>query len=130
MNPMNAAVVEHAPKTDKKWGAEYLLVSNEKYCSKILVLNYGFQSSLHYHKLKDETFICIEGRVFLEVRDRMNVCGLYQLEPGSSPVRLEPNTPHRFYAGNIGGVVLEVGTPHSDEDVYRIEESRVRGETC
>ena len=126
MNPMNAAVVEHAPKTEKLWGAEYLLVSNEKYCSKILVLNYGFQSSLHFHKIKDETFLCISGRVYLEIVNEAGNIDTRTLSPGTPGVRLSPYVKHRFYASTLGGVVLEVGTPHSDDDVYRIEESRVR----
>ena len=40
----------------KGWGYENWLVNTELYCGKILHFNHGKQCSLHYHKIKDETF--------------------------------------------------------------------------
>ena len=51
----------------KLWGAEKWLVNNEIYCAKELILVNGYQCSLHYHKIKDETFYILEGEVEIEM---------------------------------------------------------------
>jgi hypothetical protein len=40
----------------KGWGSELWLVNGDLYCGKILRFNKGKKCSLHYHKLKTETF--------------------------------------------------------------------------
>ena len=40
----------------KFWGYEQWFVNNDKYCGKRLLLNRGYQCSVHYHKIKEETF--------------------------------------------------------------------------
>lgn len=49
------------------WGGEIHLVNSELYCSKFLCLKKGFQSSYHYHNIKDETFVCLFGNVKVEL---------------------------------------------------------------
>ena len=49
----------------KVWGHERWLANDEKYCCKTLTLKKGYQCSLHYHKLKDETFFVLDGRLRL-----------------------------------------------------------------
>lgn len=101
----------------KLWGAEYWLVNTELYCLKILVINPGFQSSLHYHKKKDETFFVEKGEVLLECGDSTE-----QLLPGMRK-RIKPGVRHRFSSVKDISVIMEVSTTHEDEDVFRIEES-------
>ena len=91
----------------KAWGHEVCIVNNEKYCGKILSLNRGFQSSLHHHKIKDETFYISKGKVLVEL----------VLEKGDS-VRILPNTQHRFN-GLEDSEIIEFSTQHFDEDSYR-----------
>jgi len=56
---------------DKDWGRELWIVNNDKYCGKILELNKGYRCSIHYHKIKDETFYILEGRVLMEIWDEV-----------------------------------------------------------
>ena len=114
--------IEDIAKVPKLWGYEKWLENNEKYCSKILVLNKGFQCSLHYHKIKDEMFIVLRGHVRLEIGDKV----LHMKE--GHYVRLEPGTVHRF-RGIEDSEILEVSTHHMEDDSYRLEESRVVEET-
>lgn len=102
----------------KLWGTEFWIVNNDSYCMKFLKINPGNVSSFHYHKVKDETFICIAGNVLLTLRDNKQV----SLSPGQQ-YRLQPNVAHSFEA--LGGTswVLEVSTTHDDADVFRITES-------
>lgn len=101
----------------KLWGYEKWLENNEKYCSKVLSLNKGFQCSLHYHKNKDETFLVTKGHVRLELGDQV-----LDLTEGDF-VRVAPGTPHRF-AGLEDSFIMETSTHHEEDDSYRIEESR------
>lgn len=104
----------------KLWGAEYWLCNNERYAAKILVLEPGFQCSLHYHVIKKETFIVLWGLVKLEVYTPKDT--LY-LSPGDK-YTLEPGRAHRFTAIDGDAQILEISSTHSDDDVVRIEDSR------
>lgn len=116
--PFNGKIVE------KVWGTEYWIVNNDKYCMKLLKINPGYQCSLHYHKIKDETFIVVSGTVGLEVFERGEDKKYHCLMHGGV-YRLYPDTAHRFQACSIDpAMVIEISTTHDDDDVVRIEESR------
>lgn len=117
----------------KAWGYEEVLV-NEEYCAKYLCINPGFQCSLHYHKIKKETFIVERGEIILETGKLFlsgRILSTEILQPGDTRT-IPPNTLHRF-SSEFGGRILEVSTHHEDEDVTRLEPSgpmrHVRGES-
>ena len=105
-------------KVDKVWGNELWLINNEKYCAKFLDLKKGYQCSAHYHRLKDETFYCLKGKVRLELEDRVMV-----LREGDQ-VRVYPYNMHRFTSLTRTSKILEVSTTHRDSDSYRLIPSR------
>jgi len=114
----------------KKWGYERILENNNKYCGKILTVNQGYLSSLHYHKKKDETFIIESGKIQLEVGKAKKTkkgwivhTKTYMMEPGDK-IRLKPNTVHRYKSLTKKSLILEISTQHKDNDSYRIEKSR------
>lgn len=120
------AIVE----VEKKWGSETWLHNEEDYCAKILWLYKGFQCSLHYHPVKRETFICVAGKVKLEVQpfyktsvDSFDVTKTVYLQPYQH-YTLEPGIPHRFTAITPTAVIVEASTQHLEEDVVRLEESK------
>jgi mannose-6-phosphate isomerase-like protein (cupin superfamily) len=112
---------------EKAWGQEVWLVNNDRYCAKLLHVNPGWQCSLHYHPIKKETFIVLDGGVGLD----LGIPGCpgcptqkSQLVAGES-YTLEPNTPHRFWSyTDEPAVILEISSTHDDNDVVRIEESK------
>lgn len=106
---------------EKVWGRELWLVNNSDYCSKILEIKPGYQCSLHFHKIKHETFVILRGAVYFECRSA-NTGKTEILIPGDTR-DLPAYTPHRF-ASEIESAILEISTTHSDEDVVRLEESR------
>ena len=114
----------------KVWGSEKWLHNDQKYCMKILELNPGYQSSLHFHKLKTETFLVVAGTVRLEVikgyRVGMDSREVKILKP-LDYYTLNPFTPHRFSTLDGPATIIEASTKHSDEDVYRLEQSRTIG---
>lgn len=102
----------------KLWGTEEV-INNDFYSMKILTLLPGFQSSLHFHPVKDETMLVIAGECDMQVglnEIRRMVRGEFQ--------RILPGIPHRFKAINGKCVIVEAGTPHSDSDVVRLENSK------
>ena len=108
---------------NKLWGHEQILVNNDRYCAKLLHIQPGYECSLHYHKIKKETFIVIEGRVRLVIGNRTDTKA-HILAIGDS-ITLDPFTWHRFSSYNSGtSVILEVSSTHSDDDVVRLEPSR------
>lgn len=107
----------------KKWGHEEILVNNETYCAKFLYINYGYQVSYHYHKVKDETFYVLEGLLDLLIYDDINNEVLtYPLRAGES-FRLKPGTIHSFISKTPYAKFLEVSTHDAPEDSYRLTES-------
>jgi mannose-6-phosphate isomerase-like protein (cupin superfamily) len=104
-------------KVYKLWGYEDIKIYNKLYCMKYLHLNKGYQSSLHYHKIKDETFIIDSGIVKLEHEDK-----IHRLKKGET-FRIKPNEVHRFTALTPKAVFIEVSTYDSKKDSYRIEKS-------
>lgn len=99
----------------KTWGHEEWIVNSE-YCGKKLVLNEGHCCSLHYHKIKDETFYIASGRVGFQLNDEYFI-----LNPGDS-LLITPGTKHRFY-GLENSEIFEFSTHHLEEDSYRDEVS-------
>lgn len=102
----------------KLWGQEIWHHNDSLYCMKTLIINPGFMSSLHYHKVKSETFLVVRGKVLLEVGQKKIILGV-----GDS-ADISPKIPHRFMSTIGVSTVIEASTMHDDEDVYRIERSK------
>jgi len=95
----------------KVWGREEW-IWNEGYCGKLLVLNRGFQCSLHYHEKKDEVFYILRGEVLMEINGEREI-----LKPGDA-VHIKPHDLHRF-TGLTGSQIIEFSSHHDDDDTFR-----------
>lgn len=104
-------------EVNKVWGKERIIVNNGKYCGKLLCLDTNTVCSYHFHTEKTETFYCLEGLSVLRVEDEV-----FALRPESEPITIYPKQRHQFW-GITNSVLLEVSTPHSEEDVTRILKS-------
>ena len=98
----------------KDWGEEHWIVNTDKYCGKKLVLKKDHQCSVHAHKVKEETFYIIAGKLLLEVGDEKRI-----MMPGDVQ-HLQPGTYHRF-TGIEDSEIIEFSTTHFDEDSYRLD---------
>jgi mannose-6-phosphate isomerase-like protein (cupin superfamily) len=105
----------------KEWGVEHVICNEPEYCAKFLIIEPKMRCSLHYHRVKKETFWVKNGMVRLEQRDPRGVPIDELLAPGESRT-IQPLTPHRF-SSMLGAVILEVSTHHDDADVVRLEKS-------
>lgn len=104
---------------EKGWGHELIWATNDKYCGKLLHFKKDAKFSMHFHKEKDETWYVLSGKFILNMIDTSNA-DQHQLEliSGSS-IRILPLHPHQLICIEEG-TIIEVSTPDSVEDNYRI----------
>lgn len=86
----------------KKWGYEFWIENNNKYCGKHLHIIPTRFCSAHYHKNKQETFYVINGELLLEYSSDQSIetwqYGVKHkkiLKSGDS-FTIMPNIVHRF----------------------------------
>ena len=106
----------------KEWGSELWLANNKErdYCGKILTINPGGSSSLHFHANKHETFYVLEGELEVVIVDTYTAEeSLHFLLPGDS-FEITPHTPHRLRATGGEAKFIENSTFHEDSDSYRV----------
>ncbi len=105
---------------EKEWGEEQWIV-NREYCGQRLLLRQGYRSSLHCHKIKDETFYLLAGTMKVEVGTDPENLAVSELTKGDI-LHLAPNTWHRF-TGLTDVEFMEFSTHHDDEDSIRLTHS-------
>jgi len=104
---------------EKGWGHELIFATNDKYCGKILKFNTGAKFSMHFHAIKDETWFVLSGKYLVKYIDT-NTAQEFEtpLEPGMN-WRNRPLFPHQVICLEEG-MIIEVSTPDSVEDNYRV----------
>jgi len=107
---------------EKVWGWEAVIVNNQLYCSKLLILKKDHQCSLHYHVDKDETFYFLEGKCLFEWG---NAVGSNKfIIPNGRSIHLPPRTEHRFSGISEITRIIEVSTFHNESDSIRVTQSQ------
>jgi quercetin dioxygenase-like cupin family protein len=110
----------------KGWGYEKWICNSEKYCGKILHFVKDRQCSLHFHKLKDETFyvrsglvrVCYAGVNPEDVPEDLSLA--QAILSAGDYFHVPPNTAHQILALE-DSEIIEFSTQHFDEDSYRLE---------
>jgi mannose-6-phosphate isomerase-like protein (cupin superfamily) len=106
-------------RVTKGWGSELIWATNDKYCGKLLQFKKDAKFSMHFHAKKDETWYVLNGRFIVRWIDTTDAQKYSQeLKPGSI-WRNEPLLPHQLECIEEG-TIIEVSTPDSVEDNYRI----------
>ena len=104
---------------EKGWGSEVIFATTDKYCGKLLNFNTGAKFSMHFHYEKDESWYVLTGKFIVKVIDTNNATQHdIMLEPGNT-WRNEPLLPHQIICLEEG-TIIEVSTPDSVEDNYRV----------
>ena len=103
----------------KGWGEEIWIINNEKYCGKLLRFNPGALFSDHYHLEKDETWYVLEGKMEMYYYNLQNADRITVTLNKGDVVHIPPGRPHQIRALEASTLV-EVSTPHREEDSYRI----------
>ena len=104
---------------EKGWGHELIWATNDKYCGKLLNFNKNARFSMHFHREKDETWHVLSG-IFdvLSIDTKDATVKKKRLNPGDT-WRNKPLEPHQVICLEPGTIV-EVSTPDSVEDNYRV----------
>lgn len=97
----------------KVWGREEWIVNNAQYCGKKLVVHKGARCSIHFHKIKNETFYVLSGRIVVELDESTKV-----LFPGDA-MNVMVGQKHRFTALEHTEFI-EFSTHHEDSDSHRV----------
>lgn len=106
-------------EVSKGWGSELIFATNDKYCGKFLNFNAGAKFSMHFHAQKDETWHVLSGRFIVQYIDTTNAqLKDRYLEVGDT-WHNPPLLPHRLICVEKGSII-EVSTPDSVEDNYRV----------
>jgi mannose-6-phosphate isomerase len=108
-------------RVDKPWGHELIWALSDDYCGKILFIKAGESLSLQFHRLKDESWFILDGRVELELGAPGQAVLNSEVVAAGGAFRFRPGTVHRVTAIEDTRI-LEVSTPQLD-DVVRLEDN-------
>jgi len=105
----------------KGWGREVWIANSPFFCGKILEIKRGKKCSLHFHKLKTESFYLRAGHLRIRVKESHSDQKVeeFELRPGQCmdvPVGLV----HQMEALE-DSELLEFSTQHFDSDSHRLE---------
>ena len=56
----------------KGWGSELIWATNDKYCGKLMTFRKGAKFSMHFHAVKDETWLVQSGLfkvIYIDTKD-------------------------------------------------------------
>src|SRR5205823_1677037 len=103
----------------KGWGREIWIANNDLYCGKILEINKGKRCSLHFHKLKTESFYLRAGRLKVRVKESAESPTLEEFELNAGECMDVPiGLVHQMEALE-DSELLEFSTQHFDSDSHR-----------
>jgi mannose-6-phosphate isomerase-like protein (cupin superfamily) len=103
----------------KGWGGEYIFATNDKYCGKIMYFHEDAKFSMHFHSEKDETWLILEGQFEVRYIDTKDASVHSEILNEGDTWRNLPLEPHQLICLRQG-VIVEVSTPDSVEDNYRV----------
>lgn len=105
---------------EKGWGYEDIFCTNDLYCGKYLCFtDAGAKFSMHFHLQKDETWRVVEGKFEVKWIDTKNAKIHTVILEKDSTWHNPPLLPHQLTCLEPGKL-LEISTPDSVEDNYRV----------
>jgi mannose-6-phosphate isomerase-like protein (cupin superfamily) len=104
----------------KGWGREVWIANEERYCGKILEIRKGKKCSLHFHKIKAESFYLRAGRLIVRVQDSAESEAIdeFVLEAGQC-MDVPIGMIHQMEALE-DAELYEFSTQHFDSDSHRL----------
>jgi mannose-6-phosphate isomerase-like protein (cupin superfamily) len=104
----------------KGWGREVWIANNELYCGKILEIRKGKRCSLHFHKLKAESFYLRSGRLKVRVKDAEHSDQFEEFELDAGECMDVPRGLVHQMEALEDAELLEFSTQHFDSDSHRL----------
>ena len=96
----------------KKFGAFLFNIVNKKYCKKIIVLLPKQKHPKQFHKIKEETFTIVYGRLYCIIDNKK-----YLLSIGDT-IHIKPGIWHEFWSDREGCVFEEISTTSLPNDSF------------
>ena len=111
-----------AKVVEKEWGREIWMANNaeENYCGKILQINQGYNTSLHFHLEKHETFYITKGQLQVDSICTINGVKMSRILSEGDTLELKRGVPHQLIAYDGDVEFIEISTFHKDSDSKRI----------
>lgn len=106
-------------EVEKGWGSETIFATNDLYCGKLLNFNKDAKFSMHLHKDKDETWYVLSGKFEVRWINTENASIDSQILIKGDTWHNPPMLPHQVVCIEEG-ILIEVSTPDSVEDNYRV----------
>ena len=106
-------------QVEKGWGSEEIWATNDKYCGKLMHFNQGAKFSMHFHSEKDEAWYVLSGEFIVRWIDTKTAQINEQLLKPGDTWHNPPLLPHQLVC-YATGTIIEVSTPDSVEDNYRV----------
>ncbi len=104
----------------KGWGREVWIANNDLYCGKILEIRQGKRCSLHYHKLKTESFYLHSGRLKIRVKESPEAVVIEEFElVAGECMDVPPGLVHQMEALE-DAELFEFSTQHFNSDSHRL----------
>jgi mannose-6-phosphate isomerase-like protein (cupin superfamily) len=104
----------------KGWGREVWIANNPLYCGKVLEIRHGKRCSLHYHKLKTESFYLHKGRLKIRVMASSDDPSIEEFELAAGDcMDVAPGLVHQMEALE-DAELFEFSTQHFESDSYRL----------
>ena len=117
---MSLPEIKQAEMISKNWGGELLIYNGEKYCGKILFFDKNKKSSLHFHVLKQESWLVRKGKFELTlIQGKDASIHKFIIEPFQT-ITLLPGQIHKLVCLEEGEII-EVSTTDYPTDSIRIQ---------
>ena len=119
-NAMIATPREPVHIEPKGWGREIWIANNSLYCGKILEILKGKRCSLHFHRLKTESFYLHKGRLKIRLKESVESDRFdeFEIVPGDC-MDIAPGLVHQMEALE-DSELFEFSTQHFETDSYRL----------
>ena len=96
---------------DKPWGRVATYALNQPSSVRVITVEAGQETSVHYHRMRDETWVVLDPGLTIEIGDRS-----IEAEPGEEFV-IPAEESHRIRCtGTAPGRILEVAYGYTSED--------------
>jgi mannose-6-phosphate isomerase len=104
---------------DKPWGQVATYALNQPSSVRVITVVPGAATSVHYHRMRDETWVVLDPGLVLEVGDQT-----VHPEPGEEFVIPAERTHRIRCVGDVAGRILEIAYGYtSEDDATRLEDA-------
>ena len=104
---------------DKPWGKVATYALNQPSSVRVITVEPGQETSVHYHRMRDETWVVLDPDLMIQIGNRE-----VDAQPGSEFMVPAEETHRIANRGSVRGRVLEIAYGYTTEDdTQRLEDA-------